>query len=122
MSTIKKQYNTVVSQAKKGVPGFANAYAKFFEKGTINQSSKSLIVNYSRSVAYVAIEFSRCPHEVSTDEINSYLYRMMVHEQCSLTYFNMQCSAFVIGSGFLAWKTKPCRCRLLKKKKSCPSI
>ena len=67
MSTIKKQYNTVVSQAKKGVPGFANAYAKFIEKVTINQSSKSLIVNYSRSVAYVAIKFSRCPHEVSTD-------------------------------------------------------
>ena len=47
MSTIKKQYNTVVSQAKKGVPGFANSYAKFIEKVTINQSSKSLIVNYS---------------------------------------------------------------------------
>jgi hypothetical protein len=38
MSTIKKQYNTIVLQAKKGVPGFANAYAKFIEKVTINQS------------------------------------------------------------------------------------
>ena len=36
MITIKKQYNTVVSQAKKGVTGFANAYAKFIEKVTIN--------------------------------------------------------------------------------------
>lgn len=87
MTTIKKQYNTVVSQAKKGVPGFANAYAKFIEKVTINQSSKSLIVNYSRSLAYVALEFNRSPHEVSVEELNAYLYRMMVHEQCSLTYF-----------------------------------
>ncbi|WP_153799499.1 hypothetical protein [Foetidibacter luteolus] len=50
MSSIKRQYNTVVSQAKKGVPGFADAYAKFIEKATIEQSSKSLLVNYSRSL------------------------------------------------------------------------
>ena len=87
MNSIKKQYNTVVSQAKKGVPGFAIAYAKFIEKVTINQSSKSLIVNYSRSLAYVALHFSRCPHQVSVEELNGYLYRMMVHENCSLTYF-----------------------------------
>jgi site-specific recombinase XerD len=87
MNSIKKEYNTVVSQAKKGVPGFAIAYAKFIEKVTINQSSKSLIVNYSRSLAYVALHFGRCPHEVSVEELNSYLYRMMVHENCSLTYF-----------------------------------
>jgi site-specific recombinase XerD len=87
MTSIKKEYNTVVSQAKKGVPGFAIAYAKFIEKVTINQSSKSLIVNYSRSLAYVALHFSKCPHQVSVEEINGYLYRMMVHENCSLTYF-----------------------------------
>jgi hypothetical protein len=87
MSTIKKEYNTIVTQAKKGVPGFAIAYAKFIEKVTINQSSKSLIVNYSRSLAYVSLHFSRCPHEVSVEELNSYLYRMMVHQNCSLTYF-----------------------------------
>ena len=83
----KKQYNTVLSQAKKGVPGFENSYAKFIEKVTIGQNSKSLIVNYSRSLAYIAIHFNRSPHEISVDEINAYLYRMMVHEKCSLTYF-----------------------------------
>jgi len=85
--TIKKEYNTIVSQAKKGVPGFAIAYAKFIEKVTINQSSKSLIVNYGRSLAYAALHFGRCPHLVSVEELNSYLYRMMVHENCSITYF-----------------------------------
>ncbi len=87
MNSIKKEYNTVVSQAKKGVPGFATAYGKFIEKVTINQSSKSLIVNYSPSLAYVSLHFNRCPHQVSVDEINAYLYGMMTHEQCSLTYF-----------------------------------
>lgn len=87
MRSTKRQYNTVVLQAKKGVPGFAIAYAKFIEKATIDQSSKSLIVNYSRSLAYIALHFNRNPHLISVEEINSYLYRMMVHEQCSLTYF-----------------------------------
>jgi integrase/recombinase XerD len=44
-------------------------------------------VNYSRSLAYIALHFNRPPHMVSVEEINAYLYRMMVHEQCSLTYF-----------------------------------
>lgn len=84
---VTKQYNTVLSQAKKGVPGFANAYTKFIEKVTIGQNSQSLIVNYSRSLAYIALHFSRPPHKVSVDEINAYLYSMMVHQNCSVTYF-----------------------------------
>lgn len=87
MCSTKRQYNTIVSQAKKGVPGFAIAYAKFIEKTTIDQSSKGLIVNYGRSLAYIALHFNRVPHQISVDEINTYLYRMMVHEKCSLTYF-----------------------------------
>ncbi len=86
-ATPTRQYNTVLSQAKKGVPGFALAYGKFIEKVTIGQNSKSLIVNYSRSLAYIALHFSRPPHQVSVEEINAYLYSMMVHEKCSLTYF-----------------------------------
>lgn len=46
-----------------------------------------MITNYSRSIAAVALHFNRIPHEVSVDEINSYLYRMTVHEKQSLSYF-----------------------------------
>ncbi len=72
--TTKRQYNTVLSQAKKAVPGFALAYGKFIEKTTLEQSSKGLITNYSRSLAYIALHFSRVPHQVSVDEINAYLW------------------------------------------------
>ena len=78
---VTKQYNTVLSQAKKGIPGFTNAYAKFIEKVekvTISQNSKSLIVNYSRSLAYIALHFGKPPHKVSVDEINAYLYSMII--------------------------------------------
>lgn len=87
MKKEKKVYNTLVSQAKTNVPGFSAAYAKFHERVTIDQNSKSMIVNYSRSLAAIALHFNRPPQEISVDEINSYLYRMTVHEKLSPSYF-----------------------------------
>lgn len=46
-----------------------------------------MITNYSRSIAAIALHFNRVPHDVSVDEINSYLYRMTVHEKQSISYF-----------------------------------
>lgn len=83
----KKQYNTIVSQAKTNVVGFSATYSKFIERVTIDQNSKSMIVNYSRSIATIALHFNRVPHEISVEEINSYLYRMTCHEKQSLSYF-----------------------------------
>jgi hypothetical protein len=40
----KKQYTTVLSQAKKGVAGFALAYGKFIEKTTLEQAVKVLLL------------------------------------------------------------------------------
>jgi site-specific recombinase XerD len=122
MNTIKKEYNTIVAQAKKGVPGFAIAYAKFIEKVTINQSSKSLIVNYSRSLAYVSLHFSRCPHEVSVEELNSYLYRMMVHENCSLTYFKHAVFALRYWFRMFGMEEKAIQMPPVKKEKKLPVV
>lgn len=87
MTKQKEAHSTLLQQAKKNVPGFAMAYAKFHERVTIDQNSKSLIVNYSRSLAAIALHFNRPPQEISVDEINSYLYRMTVHEKQSASYF-----------------------------------
>ena len=59
MTKEKKVYNTLVSQAKTNVPGFASAYAKFHERVTLDQNSKSMIVNYSRSLATIVLHFNR---------------------------------------------------------------
>jgi len=67
--------------------GFVTAYSKFIERVSIDQNSKSTIINYSRSIAAVALHFNRVPHEISVDEINSYLYRMTIHEKQSISYF-----------------------------------
>ena len=82
-----RQYNTLVMQAKSGVVGFKEAYSKFIERVSIDQKSPSLISNYGRSIASIALHFGRVPQDISVDEINSYLYRMTVHEKLSRSYF-----------------------------------
>lgn len=87
MSIHKRGYNTIVSQAKTNVPGFKESYIRFIERISIDQNSKSMIINYSRSIAAIALHFNRVPHHISIEEINSYLYRMTVHEKQSVSYF-----------------------------------
>ena len=87
MTKQRRPYNTLLQQAKMNVPGFAQAYAKFHERVIIDQNSKSMIVNYSRSLAAIALHFNRPPQEISVEEINSYLYRITVHEKLSASYF-----------------------------------
>lgn len=87
MAFKKNTYYTTLAQAKDLVPGFRSAYGQFHERVILDQNSKSMITNYSRSLAHVALHFGRVPHEISVDEINSYLYRMTVHEKLSSSYF-----------------------------------
>lgn len=87
MSFKKKEYYTIVEQAQDKVPGFKEAYSKFIERVTIDQSSRSLITNYSRNLASLALHFGRVPHAISVDEINSYLYGICVDEKQSDSYF-----------------------------------
>lgn len=87
MTINQRQHNTLVMQAKAHVPGFTEAYALFVQRVSIDQKSKSLISNYGRSLATIALHFGRVPHLISVEEINSYLYRMTVHEKLSLSYF-----------------------------------
>jgi site-specific recombinase XerD len=87
MSFKKEDYNTLLNQAKTNVVGFRDAYSKFIERVTIDQCSASLISNYSRSIATISLHFNRVPHQISVDEINSYLYRITVHDKLSISYF-----------------------------------
>lgn len=120
--TTTRQYNTVLSQAKKGVPGFALAYGKFIEKTTLNQSSKGLITNYSRSLAYIALHFGRVPHQISVEEINAYLYSMMVHEKCSLTYFKHAVFALRYWFRLFDMEDKAIQMPPVKKEKKLPTV
>jgi integrase/recombinase XerD len=87
MTINQRQYNTLVMQAKAHVPGFKEAFALFIQRVSIDQKSKSLISNYGRSLATIALHFGKVPHQISVEEINGYLYRMTVHEKLSISYF-----------------------------------
>jgi integrase/recombinase XerD len=87
MSFKKNDYYTFVQQACDSVAGFKTHYQQFIEKATLAQSSESLIINYSGSIAQVALHFNQLPHQVSVDELNAYLYRICVQEGKSEGYF-----------------------------------
>ena len=121
-SSPKRQYTTVLSQAKKGVPGFALAYGKFIEKTTLEQNSKGLITNYSRSLAYIALHFGRVPHQISVDEINSYLYSMMVHQNFSISYFKHAVFALRYWFRLFGMEDKAIQMPPIKKEKKLPVV
>ncbi len=83
----KRSYTTYVAKAKSLVPGFRNDYQLFVERVSIDQKSKSLVCNYGRSLAAVALHFQQSPHHLSVEEINGYLYRCTQQEGLSLSYF-----------------------------------
>ena len=87
MSFKKENFNTTVSQAKGLVPGFRDSFSRFEERVVLDRLSKSLVTSYGRNIAHIALHFGRVPHEVSPEEINTYLYRKIVHENLSSSYF-----------------------------------
>jgi integrase/recombinase XerD len=122
MSSTTTQYTTVLSQAKKGVPGFALAYGKFIEKTTLEQNSKGLITNYSRSLAYIALHFGRVPHHISVEQINAYLYSMMVHHNCSVSYFKHAVFALRYWFRLFNMEDKAIQMPPIKKEKKLPVV
>jgi site-specific recombinase XerD len=122
MSFKKNDYYTVVQQAMDTIPGFAPSYHQFVERAAIGQNSKSLVTNYSRSVAQVALHFGVVPHKITADEINSYLYRISVHEGKSEGYFKQTVYGLrywfrVFGNETMALRMPP-----IKKKQTLPVV
>jgi site-specific recombinase XerD len=122
MTFINMHYHNIIVEAKRDVPGFAPAHNKFIEKATISRSSMSLIINYSRCLSYVALEFNRCPHEVSIDELNSYLYRIMVKHQRSFSTFKHFVFALKYWFRLYNMEEKAIKMPPIKKEKKLPVV
>lgn len=122
MSFKKSDYCTLVQQASDGVVGFRQAYSKFVEHAAIHQKSKSLLTNYSRNNAQLALHFGTVPHLVSTEEINSYLYRISVHEGKSEGYFKQTVHGLRYWFRVFGNEAKALRMPPLKAKQSLPTV
>lgn len=82
-----KKGHTILNQAKDLVPGFASGFNKFEQHIVLQQHSPSLLRNYSRNLAFLAIHFGKPPHQVSVDELNAYLYHLTATQGLSISYF-----------------------------------
>jgi hypothetical protein len=122
MSFKKNDYYPLVKQASDCVPGFQQAYHQFVERATIEQNSESLVTNYSRSVAQVALHFGAVPHQITADEINSYLYRISVHEGKSEGYFKQTVYGLRYWFRVFGHKEMALRMPPIKKKQTLPVV
>ncbi|EIM77546.1 integrase family protein [Nitritalea halalkaliphila LW7] len=87
MTFKKENYTTTVPKAKVVVPGFKQAFSQFEERMVLDQCSKSMASNYGRNIAHMALHFGKLPHEVPIDQVNSYLYRLTVYDNLSISFF-----------------------------------
>jgi site-specific recombinase XerD len=122
MSFKKSDYYTVVQQAGDSVPGFKQAYLQFIERATIEQNSKSMVINYSRCVAQLALHFGQVPHLITIDEINAYLYRLCVHVGKSEGYFKQAVYGLRYWFRLFGMKEMALRMPPIKKKQSLPEV
>lgn len=122
MSFKKNDYYKVVERAKDTVPEFRDAYNQFIERVTIDQNSQSLEKNYSRCIAHVALHFGVVPHLLSAEEINSYLYRISVHEIKSEGYFKQTIYGLRYWFRLFGQEEKALRMPPIKKKETLPVV
>lgn len=122
MSFKKNEHYTLVQQACDIVPNFKQHYHQFIEKATLAQNSGSLIMNYSRCIAQVALHFNRVPHAISSDELNSYLYRICVHEQKSEGYFKQAVYGLRYWLRVFGMNESALRMPPVKKKQTLPQV
>lgn len=122
MSFKKNDYYTLVQQACDTVPDFKLHYYQFIEKATLAQNSESLISNYSRCIAQVALHFNRVPHAITTDELNSYLYRLCVHDGKSEGYFKQAVYGLRYWFKMFGLPEMSLRMPAIKKKQTLPQV
>jgi site-specific recombinase XerD len=122
MSFKKSDYYTLVQQAGDAVPGFKHAYQQFVQHATLGQNSESLVTNYSRCIAQVALHFGNLPHKVTSDEISAYLYHLCVHDGKSEGYFKQAVYGLRYWFRVFGLKEMALRMPPVKKKQTLPEV
>lgn len=122
MTFKKENYTTTLQKAKMMVPGFREAFSRFEERLVLDQCSKSMLSNYGRNLAHLALHFGQVPHEVSVDEINSYLYRLTVHENYSESFFKQTVFGLRYWFRLFDMDDKALKMPVIKKRETLPTV
>lgn len=78
---------TLIAKSCRIVPGFDQTYHTFERKLTLQQRSRSALLNYGRGIAKVALHFGINPLNLSLEQINDYLYEVLKSSSPSKGYF-----------------------------------
>jgi len=65
---------TIIQQACSEVPNFEPFYSKFIRRLSVLDRAKSTQISYGRSLASLALHYKRSPFEISTEEIQDFLF------------------------------------------------
>ena len=122
MTFKKENYRTTLQKAKLMVPGFREAFSRFEERLVLDQCSDSMFRNYGRNLAHLALHFNRVPHEVSVDEINTYLYRLTVHEKFSISFFKQTVFGLRYWFRLFGMDEKALQMPVIKKTETLPTV
>lgn len=78
---------TIYSQACNSVAGFRSMSEEFLYKMVINGKAKSTHDNYLRQMAKLALHYNRNPLELEIDELEEYLYHLILKDSDSKSSF-----------------------------------
>lgn len=85
---IKTKEATLLQQACAKIPGFSELYTRLDQRVTLDGKSDSLLHNYSRQLAKIALHYNRLPGDLTNEEISQYLYDIAKrHKTPSDSYF-----------------------------------
>jgi site-specific recombinase XerD len=122
MTFKKENFTTTLQQAKTIVPGFREAFSRFEERIVLDQCSKSMLTNYGRNLAHLALHFGCVPHLVQVDEINAYLYRLTVHDALSTSFFKQTVFGLRYWFRLFGMNDKALQMPVIKKTETLPTV
>lgn len=122
MTFKKENYTTTLQKAKMMVPGFREAFSRFDERLVLDKCSDSMLRNYGRNLAHLALHFGRVPHEVTVDEINAYLYRLTVHDNYSDSFFKQTVFGLRFWFRLFGLEDKALLMPVIKKNETLPTV
>ena len=80
-------YVTIVAQACAKVTGFAQLYKDLERSISISGKSDSLLTNYGRQLAHLALHYDCVPTELDSEQVMDYLHLVKSRGTISATFF-----------------------------------
>jgi len=87
LRTAAPDYETLVQQAINKVTGFELLYKELERAINVSGKSTSMLTNYSRHLAHLALYYDRLPTELDSEEVLDYLHLVKTNGSPSATFF-----------------------------------